>query len=155
MLTIAFDRIIPLLPPSWRRHREEFERIARFIIIGGLSFIFNYVLYIAISRWIWTKGDRTLENFITTSITCIANYLAHRAWTFRSEGSHGTQAVRYVIVAVSAIALQSFLFWIGYHVLGGHDLVVIFVVAILIPFYTYLAHKLFTFRATHVISSKK
>ncbi len=152
MLTPIFDRLIPVLPVSWRRHREEYERIARFIIIGGLSFMFNYILYVAISRWLWKQGDRTLENFIATSFTCIVNYLAHRAWTFRSQGSHGTQAVRYVMVAVSAIALQSFLFWIGYHVLGGHDLVVIFVVAILIPFYTYLAHKLFTFRAAGVIS---
>lgn len=152
MITPVFDRLIPLLPHAWRRHREEFERITRFIIIGGLSFIFNYALYIAISRWLWKQGDRTLENFLATSITCVANYLAHRAWTFRSGGSHGTQAVRYVMVALSAVALQSFFFWIGYHILGGHDLVVIFVVAILIPFYTYLAHKLFTFRSSHVIS---
>lgn len=152
MISSVFDKITPWLPAPWRKHREELERIVRFVIIGGLSFVFNYALYIFVSRWAWKEGDRTLENFLATSVTCVMNYLAHRAWTFRSTGAHGTQAVRYIMVAVSAVVMQSILFWIGYHVLGGHDLLVILVVAILVPFYTYLAHKLFTFRSSHVIS---
>ncbi len=152
MLSPVLDRVFPLFPASWRLHRVELERMLRFVLVGGLSFVFNYGLYVLLSRVIWTIGNRTAINFVSTSITCVLNYLAHRAWTFQSQGAHGTQAARYILVALSAIGLQSFLFWIGYHVLGAHDLVVIFVVAILIPFYTYLAHKLFTFRATGMIT---
>lgn len=152
MITRMFDSLSAHLPLSFRRHREEAERITRFILIGGLTFVFNAALYAFISRIIWPQGNRSLENFFTTVVTSILNYLAHRAWTFRSQGAHTQQALRYFVVALSAIALQSGLFWIGYRVLQAHDFTVIFVVALLIPFYTYLAHKLFTFREAHVLS---
>lgn len=149
--TAIFDRLFGLAPVSLRRHREEVERIFRFVFIGGLSFVFNAGLYALISRVLWPAGNRTLENFLATALTSILNYLAHRAWTFRSQGAHSKQVVRYTVVAISAIILQSFLFWVGYRLLHLHDFVVIFVVAMLIPFYTYLAHKLFTFRVPRVL----
>jgi len=149
--TAVFDRLFRFAPASFGRHREEVERIFRFIFIGGVSFVFNAGLYLCISRVLWTGGNRTLQNFFSVLVTSVLNYLAHRAWTFRARGSHVRQVARYGLVALSAIALQSVLFWIGYHVLHIHDLIVIFIVAILIPFYTYLAHKLFTFRAAHVL----
>lgn len=151
MVTFIFQQLFRLVPVRWTHHRDELERIFRFILIGGVSFLFNAGLYALISRVLWSAGNRTLQNFLATVLTCVLNYLAHRAWTFRSQGAHTTEAVRYTMVAVSAILLQSFLFWIGYRLLGLHDFIVIFVVAILIPFYTYLAHKLFTFRAPRVL----
>jgi putative flippase GtrA len=153
MMTRLFDVLTRLTPTRLHRHREEGERIARFVLIGGLSFAFNYIVYILLSRVLWPNGDRTLENFLAVVITSVLNYLAHRRWTFRSKGAHTTQITRYIFVAVSAILLQSCLFWIGYHLFHAPDLLVIFVVGIMIPFYTYLAHKLFTFRETRVISS--
>lgn len=145
MIARIFDWLAPYIPPRLARHREELERVVRFILIGGLSFAFNYGLYLLLSRVLWSQGNRTLENFLAVAITSILNYLAHRHWTFRSQGAHTTQVARYIAVAISAILLQSALFWIGYRVLHADDRVVIFVVAIMIPFYTYFAHKLFTF----------
>lgn len=155
MFTKILDRVFAYAPARVNNHRHELERITRFIIIGGASFVFNYLLYAVISRLLWPQGNRTLENFIATSITCVLNYLGHRAWTFRSQGAHSVEATRYIMVAMSGIALQSFLFWIGYRWLGLHDLLVLFFVAIIIPFYTYLAHKFFTFRAAHAACSAK
>lgn len=151
MFERVFNYCFRFLPASVQRYREECERIARFMIIGGLSFVFYYSLYALTTRVLFPQGNRSVMNFLVTCISSVLNYLAHRSWTFRSQGAHSVQATRYVMVAVSAILLQSLLFWIGYHVLGAYDLLVIFVVAILIPFYTYLAHKLFTFRITRVI----
>ncbi len=151
MITFSVNFLLRFLPTSWSRHRVELERIVRFIIIGGVSFLINYGLYVLISRIIWPAGNRTLENFIATCLTCILNYLAHRSWTFRSQGAHRAQATRYILVAVSAVLLQSLLFWIGYRLLSAPDLLVIFLVALIIPFYTYVAHKLFTFRSANVV----
>lgn len=150
-MTRVFDGVFARLPARTVVHREEVERLVRFFIIGGLSFLLNAGLYTFISRVLWTNGNRSLENFLATSVTSVLNYLAHRGWTFQSQGAHVRQATRYVIVALSAIGLQSGLFWIGYHLLGWHDLLVIFIVAVLIPFYTYLVHKFFTFRLPHVL----
>ncbi|MBP6945065.1 GtrA family protein [Patescibacteria group bacterium] len=149
MIRWIFDKSLPYLPERFTHHRNEGEQVVRFLFIGGVSFLFNYSVYYLISRILWPAGDRTLENFIAVAITSTLNYLAHRRWTFRSQGRHRSQAIRYVGVALSAIAIQSFLFWVGYHLLHAHDLIVIFVVAVIIPFYTYLTHKFFTFRESH------
>lgn len=145
MIRWIFDKSMPFLPARLARYRDEGERIVRFLFIGGVSFLFNYGVYYLISRIIWPTGDRTLENFLAVAITSVLNYLAHRQWTFRSQGRHRRQIVRYIAVALSAILVQSALFWVGYYLLQANDLVVIFVVAVIIPFYTYLAHKFFTF----------
>lgn len=149
MIRWIFDKSLPLLPPRLARHREEGERVVRFLFIGGVSFLFNYSVYYLISRILWPAGNRTLENFLAVAMTSILNYLAHRQWTFRSRGRHRTQLVRYIAVALSAVLIQSVLFWVGYHLLQANDLIVILVVAIMIPFYTYLAHKFFTFHESH------
>ncbi len=151
MIRWLFDKSIPYLPERFARHREEGEQVVRFLFIGGVSFLFNYTVYYLLSRILWPSGNRTLENFFAVAITSILNYLAHRHWTFRSQGRHRSQAIRYIVVALSAILIQSGLFWVGYHLLHGNDLIVILVVAVIIPFYTYLTHKLFTFRESQPV----
>lgn len=138
--------ITKFLPTRFQRMQDEIERLIRFIIIGGLSFLMYFGLYALISRWLWITGNRSLQNFLAVCITSIFNYLAHRAWTFRSQGNHLDQMWRYLMVAVSATLLQSGLFWLGHVYLGWYDFIVVVVVAVLVPFYTYLLHRVFTFR---------
>ncbi len=153
MIRWIFDKSLPYLPERVGRHRKEGEQVVRFMCIGGASFLFNYIVYYLISRVIWSSGNRVLQNFIAVGLTSIVNYLAHRRWTFRSQGQHRSQVTRYICVALSAILIQSALFWVGYNILHTNDLIVIFVVAIIIPFYTYLSHKFFTFHEPHKLTS--
>ena len=133
-------------PAGGRVWRGEAERLVRFVIIGGLSFLMYVGFYALLSRRLWVTGNRSLENFLAICLTSIFNYLAHRAWTFQSRGAHFDQMWRYGVVAVSATLLQSGLFWLGHAYLGWYDFVVILIVAVLIPLYTYLMHRVFTFK---------
>ncbi len=135
-----------LLPTRFHPWQDEIERLARFVIIGGLSFLMSAGLYALFSRWLWVQGNRTAENFLSVSITAIFNYLAHRSWTFRSQGQHRDQMWRYIIVTVSATLLQSGLFWLGHVYFGWYDFIVILLVAAVIPLFTYAMHRVFTFR---------
>lgn len=134
------------IPSHWW---HELRRIIRFGIIGFLSFLLFTGGYALLSRVLWVSGNRSLENFLAICVASIFNFLAHRRWTFGSEASSVPQLIRYVFVAASATALQSVLFWIGYYLLHLHDFVVIIAAAFLVPFYTYLLHRFFTFHQSH------
>lgn len=124
----------------------EFPRLIRFLIVGILTAIFAFALYALLSRVLFPNGNRTIEQTIATAVASIFNYLAHRCITYRSNGSHRVQTFRYLLVWTSAVLLQAALFWIGHEALHIHDFVVLFIVTGMIACYTYLAHRLYTFR---------
>ncbi|HEU0050821.1 MAG TPA: GtrA family protein [Patescibacteria group bacterium] len=127
---------------------SEFWRLVRFGIIGFTAFLINTGLYALFSRVIWPAGNRTFENFAATVLASAFGFLAHRTWTFRAKGHHIQHAMRFVVVAVTAVLLQNILFWIGHAVLHVYDFLVIFLVSVLNPFYTYFMHRFYTFRST-------
>jgi putative flippase GtrA len=142
--------MINRLSPSMR---TEAGQIFRFIIIGGLSFLIYAAMYALLSRVVWTAGNRTVESFISTVVSALFNYVTHRSWTFRSRGSHGRQVWRYVLTVGSASLIQTGLFWLGHEIFHIYDFILIFTISALMPCYTYVMHKLFTFRPGKPASS--
>lgn len=122
-------------------------RIFRFLVIGGSSVALAAVIYYFLSRVIWISGNHTFENFLSIVLASIYNFLAHRRWTFGVRERHIRQWTRYVVVVISALSIQSLLFWLGERVLHIYDFIVFFAVTALISVYTYFMHKIFTFRA--------
>ncbi len=131
---------------------KEASRLIRFGVIGGVSFALFALLYAALSRWLWTSGNRTLENFLATIIASTFNYLAHRTWTFKvgGEGRHLKHIGRYLFVVGTAMGIQLFFFWLGHEVFHFFDFAVAIALQGFIPIYTYLMHRFFTFRETRL-----
>ena len=125
---------------------QEWRKLVKFVIIGGLSFLLYAGIYAAISRWVWPTGNRSVENFLAICLASVFNFTAHRGWTFRSNGSRGKQIPRYLVVMFTAMGLQTFLFWFGHEVLHYYDFLVVFVVGAMVPLYTYGMHRWFVFR---------
>ncbi|MDO8583635.1 MAG: GtrA family protein [bacterium] len=121
-------------------------RLVRFFIIGFSAFLINTGLYALLSRWLWVSGNRTLENFLASVCAAVFGFLAHRAFTFRAKGSVARHAFRFVVVAVMSVILANILFWIGESVLHIFDFLVILIVSVLNPFFTYFMHRAYTFK---------
>lgn len=138
--------IRPHLPQFLITHEDECLRIARFLLVGGSSFAVNALLYIFFSRLVFASAPAELSNVVSVVLSSLYNYTMHRAWTFQSRGSHRKQGFTYLLVALSAMAVQATLFWIGYRVLHVYDIITVVVVNLLIPLYTYPLHKHLTFR---------
>ncbi len=137
---------------TWQTVRQkmgdEWAKLGRFLLIGGTSFAINAVTYAGITRLLWKGGNHTLANAISVTIASIFNFFAHRSYTFRSNGRKRDQLPRYLFVMVTAMGLQTFLFWLGHAIFKVHDFLVIFVVGACIPLYTYGLHRWFTFRSS-------
>ena len=132
-----------LLP---QRVHAELPRMIRFLAVGALTALLSFGLYALLSRIVFPNGNRTAEQTVATVVASVFNYLAHRRITYRSKGSHRVQTFRYLLVWTSAVLLQAALLWIGHEALEIHDFVVLFIITGMIACYTYLIHRLYTFR---------
>lgn len=127
--------------------KHEWKMVAKFLIVGGLSFLAYILPYTLLTRVLFQDGNRVVMNLIATCISVVFNYLAQSTWTYRAQEHSFRQLGRYGFVLVSVTALQSLLFWVGTVELGLYDYAVIVVVAGLCACYTFLMHRYFTFRA--------
>jgi len=145
------EKITPRYYPWYERSRSELLRIARFVVVGVTSLVLYSGLYALFSRVIWREANHTWLNFLATVLSAIFNYFSNRHWTFKAGESritHLRHIRRYVVVMAFASLLQSGLFWLGHEFFHLYDFFVIYPVALLIAFFTYTAHRVYTFKAS-------
>jgi len=125
---------------------SEFWRLVRFFVVGVTAFLIYAGLYALLSRWLWVSGNHTVENVVANVLGSIFGFFAHRKYTYQSSGSHIRQAPRFLVVMLSAMALQAVLFWVGHELLHMFDFLVMFLLAVIIPIFTFILHRVYTFR---------
>lgn len=126
---------------------KEGKGIIKFVIVGGISFLIYTAVYLGLTRWIFPTADLTLMNILSICASGCFNFAAHRGWTYRAtHASSRTQIGRYLFVVISSAVLQSLLFWLSVERAGILDVYVLVPIAGICAFYTYFAHRLFTFR---------
>lgn len=128
---------------------REGKTLAKFLIVGGASFLIYFAAYYVFTRYLFPNTNKTLLNLTSICVSMVFNFLAHRAWTYSAKEKSVKQVARYLFVVVSAAALQSFLFWLGYEQLHIYDLIVTILVGGICAMYSFFAHRLFTFREKH------
>ena len=133
---------------------REFWQLFRFCIVGGLSFALYAGLYALFSRVLFVDVNRTILNFCANVLAAIPNFLAHQKFTYKAKESAGlgfnsdiAHLQKYSMVLLSGMALNSAGFWIGHERLYIDDKIVVIVMALVVPIYTYIMHRQFTFRS--------
>lgn len=127
-------------------NRYNIWQICRFGVVGGISFVIYYGLYIALSRWFWPTGNHTLESFLANAVAVVFNFFGHREYTFRVVERHHAQLIRYLIVLAGGVGLQVLFFWLGHSVFKVYDLVVAPGAIIISSLFTFFTHQAFTFK---------
>jgi putative flippase GtrA len=84
--------------------------------------------------------------FLAVIYSLVYNYTLNRAWTFNDQTGAKGSIKRYAVVAITASVISSILFWIGHGWLHFYDLYVVVGVNLLVPLYTFVAHRQYTFR---------
>jgi putative flippase GtrA len=77
-------------------------------------------------------------------VVTLFNFEANRRFTFASKRTAGA-LFRFGVVAVVASGMNTGLFWAGHSFLGLYDLAVIVANTLLVAFFTFSSHRLFTF----------
>lgn len=128
-----------------KRLRAELPRLASFGVIGVASLLLNLGLYALFTRILWPTGNRNALYAVDVVLVTLANYEANRLFTFDAKQRTIGGVGRFAIVAVIALALNSALFWFGHQVSGINDFVVIILNTLIVAFFTFSMHRIFTF----------
>ncbi|MFA5935746.1 MAG: GtrA family protein [Patescibacteria group bacterium] len=125
--------------------QQEWKMIFRFLLVGSSSFLVKAGVYALLSRLLWMDGPRSLQNAAALSISMMYNYTLHRLWTFTHQAPSRGSAQRYVGVVAVASLLDVVFFYFAHDVFGLYDFLVLVLGAMLGAFFTFTAHRLFTF----------
>ncbi|MEI7512169.1 MAG: GtrA family protein [Candidatus Uhrbacteria bacterium] len=127
--------------------KAEGGTFARFLVVGGLSFLINIGVYALLSRVLFPNGNRLIESVAANGIAILFNFLLHKIWTFGGAVKKDHfQMVRYGIVVAGAAALQACIFAFGHGRFGINDFLVIAVATGICAIFTFFAHRFFTFK---------
>ena len=99
------------LPPE---RRAVLAQLARFIVSGAFVTALGVGIYALVA--IGLRWHPQLGNFLAYAVAMATGYLMHSRWSFRDHGSErdrGTK-VRFVIVSLASLALNSFWVWLFY-----------------------------------------
>ena len=134
---------------AWARKMfSEWRSVISFGIIGVTCLSLHLGVYGLLSRVLFISVDQTLLNAVTVIIVSFVNYELNRHFTFQRHPRGMRSIMRFATVAVGAIMLNSFLFWLLHAVANIPDFAVIPMNAVLVAFFTFTCHRFFTFRAS-------
>ncbi|RKP59044.1 GtrA family protein [Pararobbsia silviterrae] len=97
------------------QHRLLQHDSARFIVVGGTSAVFYFVLTFAFQRAAGMSA--TVASGVAYVISFVVTYLTHKRFTFRSTSGHGRALPRYALAQAIAVMLTMGLVHLGTQVL--------------------------------------
>ena len=105
------DRVREVLPP---KHRE----LAKFIVVGGTSWIVDTGLFTLLSHTV-LDGKVITSKIISVLVSTILNYILNREWSFNNRGGrarHHEVSLFFVFNAI-ALGLNLLPLWFFHYVL--------------------------------------
>lgn len=99
--------------------RQMAMQLVRFGITGGLVTALGLGVYALIA--VWHRGSPQLANLSAYAVAAATGYVMHSRFSFRGHGQRDNVArrtVRFAIVSLISLALNSFWVWLFTHPLG-------------------------------------
>lgn len=128
-----------------RDWHQELNKLMKFVFVGCSTFAIQSIFYFIFTRWLFINFPHTVAYVLVLFYSLIFNYSINRIWTFGDQIAAKGSVQRYAAVALSASLICAVLFWIGHDRLHFYDFYVIIAVNLIIPFYTFVAHRFYTF----------
>lgn len=129
--------------------KREAGTIAKFLLVGGASFLVYIAAYAFQSRILFPGAPeraRVVMNFGSICLSVLFNYVAHRFWTYGQPEASVRQIAWYTFVVVTVSFLQTLLFWLGHVVIGAYDFLAIASASAVCACYSFFMHRFFTFK---------
>jgi putative flippase GtrA len=120
------------------------EQFLKFSVIGGIATLIHYlILGLLVEYWGVYPAAASAIGF---TVSAIINYRLNRSLTFSSLLPHSFSFPRFIIVAVSALVLNTLVLSFCYEILSMYYLVAqLIATAIVLP-WTFLGNRLWSFR---------
>lgn len=94
---------------------EAFGQLLRFAVAGLGVTLFAAGVYLAVAMRLHVAP--LMANTVSTLCGVVVGYVVHSRWSFRAEGDHAAQVIKFLVTAGAAFALNSFWVWLAVHAL--------------------------------------
>ena len=123
--------------------KKLFLQIFKFVIVGGLSFVLDFILYYIFTRFLLI--NEMTAQVMSFSISLIFNYLMSMKYVFVSKDSlkKHHEFMIFVTLSVLGAGLNWLLFYLMVYVLSINDLITKIVVAGVVMVFNFVTRKLF------------
>jgi putative flippase GtrA len=87
------------------------HRFVRFLLVGGGATLLQYVLLVLfVHTWL---PNAVAASTLAYVISAQCNYLANRAFTFRSDRPHASALPRFIVVTTIGLGLNAAVVWLA------------------------------------------
>ncbi len=123
--------------------KKLFLQIFKFVIVGGLSFVLDFILYYIFTRFL--SINEMTSQVMSFSISLIFNYMMSMRYVFVSKDSlkKHHEFMIFVTLSVLGAGLNWLLFYLMVYVLSINDLITKIVVAGIVMVFNFVTRKLF------------
>lgn len=123
--------------------KKLFLQIFKFVIVGGLSFVLDFILYYIFTRFL--SINEMTSQVMSFSISLVFNYMMSMRYVFVSKDSlkKHHEFMIFVTLSVLGAGLNWLLFYLMVYVLSINDLITKIVVAGIVMVFNFVTRKLF------------
>jgi putative flippase GtrA len=127
-----------------------FQQFIKFASVGLMSAIGHYGLLIALVQF--GHVDAVIGSAAGATLGACINYALNYHFTFRSTKDHRESVVKFVVVAIIGLILNTLLMWIGVNQLDIHYLVSQIVTTGLVMVWSFLGNRFWTFQENQTVN---
>jgi len=124
---------------------DVFRQFVRFAGAGCVSAIGHYGLLILLVQAF--DSDAVVASALGALLGGLINYSLNYRYTFRSQRPHAQSSVRFALIAVLGLALNTVLMWIGVDLLHWHYLLAQVLTTLLVMVWSFSGNRWWTFHA--------
>jgi len=120
-----------------------FKQIFKFVIVGGLSFVLDFILYYIFTRFMHLP--EMLSQVMSFSLSLIFNYILSMRFVFQAKDNlkKHHEFMIFVTFSVMGAGLNWLLFYIMFYQMGIDDLITKIVVAGVVMVFNFVTRKIF------------
>ena len=123
--------------------KKLFEQIFKFVIVGGLSFVLDFIIYYVLTHWLGVYY--ITSGFFSFTLSLIFNYLMSMKFVFKSKDDlkKTHEFAIFATMSVMGLGLNLLCLYIMVDYLGTHDLIAKVLTAGVVMVFNFVTRKIF------------
>ncbi|MFT5294380.1 MAG: putative flippase GtrA [Colwellia sp.] len=118
--------------------------LLKFLGVGGIATIVQYIIFVILIELL--KIDIVLASAIGYTISSIFNYLLNYYFTFTSKVKHHVAMVKFALIVLIGLSLNSFIIHVLVDMLNMHYLLSQIITTGIVLIFNFVAHKFWTYK---------
>jgi putative flippase GtrA len=118
-------------------------QFVRFLLVGLFATALQYAILIVLVRT--GMQNAIMASSIGFAVSAIANYTLNHRYTFQAAVAHTRAFPKFAIVAITGLAINGLLMWIGHSMMGLHYLLAQFCATLGTLVWNFLLSRSWTF----------